>query len=89
MADEEHPRTGPRALGHEMSGALERCAVDPARPEPERVELAAEHGADFPYAVEILSAAVDIDDALEQRERFLVVRVDVADERALVTREHG
>ena len=70
-------------LGDEMPGALERCAVDPAGREAERLELGAEQLADFPDAVEVLRAAVDVDHALEERERVGVVRVDVVDERAL------
>ena len=46
----------------------------------------AEHAADLAHALEVLRAAVDVDDALEQRERVAVVRVDEIDERPLLSR---
>ena len=74
-------------LGDEVPGALERGAVDPARLKPERVEFGGEHAPHLSDAVEILCSAVDVDDALEQRERLAVVRVDVGGQGALVGRK--
>ena len=67
-----------------MSGALERRTVDPSRGEAEGIELGAEHVADAAHAREVHRAAVDVDDALEQRQRARVVRVDVTNDRTLV-----
>ena len=80
---------GARMIGDKMARALERGAVDPPRAEPERVELGAKRATDLSDALEILRAAVDVDDALEQRECVLVVRVDIGDERALVGSQSG
>ena len=46
VADEQDVRPGPGMVGDEVAGAVQRRAVDPARLEPERVELGAEHVAD-------------------------------------------
>jgi len=53
-------------LGHEMSGTLERCAVDPARREPKRVELSAKDIAHLTNAGQIERTAIDVDEAFEQ-----------------------
>ena len=78
VPDEEYLGSGPRMLGDQVAGAMERRAVDPASREAERVELRPEHVADLTHAGEVHRAAVDVHDALEQRERFGVVRVDRA-----------
>ena len=48
--------------------------------EPERLELRAEDAADLAHAVEVLGTAVDVDHALEQRERVASVGIDVIDQ---------
>ena len=77
----------PGCVGDEMPGALPRRAVDPPRREAERVELRAKDVADLAHAREVLRAAVDVDDALEQRERLGVVRVDRLDDCPLAAGE--
>ena len=80
-------RPGRATLGDEVSGALERRAVDPARREPQRVELGARKLSHLANAGKVLGAAVDVDGALEQRQRLAVVRVHVGDDRAFVGRQ--
>ena len=77
----------PRVLRDQVPGALERGAVDPPRLEAERVELLQEDLADLLHALEVLRAAVDVDDALEQRQRLRVVLVDEGGERLLFSRK--
>ena len=89
VSDEQDARSRARMIGDEMSRALERGAVDPSRAEPERIELGTERAPDFSDALEILRAAVDVDDTLEQRERLMIVRVNVGAERALVGGQAG
>ena len=76
MADQQDLRRRARVACDEMAGALPGGAVDPLRLESERVELGAKDRADLPHAVEVLRAAVDIDDALEERDGLVLVGVD-------------
>ena len=76
MADQQDLLRAPGMDGHQMAGALPRGAVDPLCLEAERVELGAEDRADLPDAVEVLRAAVDVDDALEERDGILATGVD-------------
>jgi len=76
VADEQHLRPGAGMFGDEMTRALKRGAVDPARLESQRVELRLEHFADFANARVITGTAVDVDNFLEERDAFVVVRVD-------------
>ena len=87
MADQENAPARPRALGDEMSGALERRSVDPAGREPQRVELGGEQLADLAHAGKVLRAAVDVDGPFEERQRLGVVGVHVSDDRAFVGRQ--
>ena len=73
----------PRMVRDQVPGALERGAVHPCRLEPERVELLAEEITNRAHAREIVSAAVDVDRLLEQRERAGVARVHRGHDRAL------
>ena len=79
MSRKRRPWSGP--LRDEVAGALERRAVDPAGREPERLELGREQLADGADAVEVLRAAVDVDGALEQRQRAGLTGVDRGDDR--------
>ena len=81
MSDQQHAGSGPLTLGDEMAGAIERCSVNPARREAERVELPAKDVADRAHAGEVHRAAIDVDDALEQRERLRVASIDGGGER--------
>ena len=72
-------------LADEVPGALERCAVHPACLESEGVQLLPKDLPDLLHAGMILGAAVDVDDPLEQRQRFVVVRVDKRHERLFVS----
>ena len=71
----------------QMTGALPRAAVDPLGLETEGRELRLEHAADAAHAFEVHRAAVDVDDALEQRDRFVGVGVDIRRGRTLRGRE--
>ena len=64
-------------LRDQMAGALKLRALNPARLEPEPVQRGAKDGANLADAGEVLRPTVDVDDALEQRQRLGVVRVDV------------
>jgi hypothetical protein len=86
MSDQQDARSAAAMLGDEMPRTLERRAVGPARREADGLELPPEDAADFADPFEILCAAVDVHDALEQRQRFGVVCVDEVHERALVRR---
>ena len=73
-------------LGDEMPGALERRTVDPPGGEPQRCELRREDAADLAHPVEILGTAVDVDHALEQRERVTGMSIDEIDQVPLLRR---
>src|SRR5262245_32801181 len=47
------------------------------------VEFRAEDVADLAHAGKVLRAAVDVDDLLEEREPFVVMRVDITDDSFL------
>ena len=87
VSNQQNPGTGARMPRDEMSRAMERRAVHPLRPESDRLELGAEDPPDLADAGEILSAAVDVDDPLEQRERLIVMSVHVRDDGAFLRRE--
>src|SRR5262249_17830987 len=87
MPDEQQLRAGTRMLGDEMPGPLEGLPVDPGRLEPECVELRAKDVADLPHSCEIHRAAVDVDEALQQRERFGIVFVDGSGDAAFLAGE--
>ncbi len=87
VTDEQYLLARPRMFGDEMAGAAKRCAVDPPRLKPERVELRAQYVGDLPDAGEVHRAAVDVDDALEQRECIGVVSIHRGNDRALCLRK--
>ena len=91
VADEHELRTGGRVDGHEVTGAMPRGAVHPLGLEAEAVELGAEDPADLAHAVEVLGAAVDVHDALEERQGVAVVRVRISGDRPFgrAARLHG
>ena len=76
VADQEKARASAWMVGDEMAGALERRPVDPPRPETQPVELRPKDIADLAHPREILRAAVDVDDFLQQRKRLGVAGVD-------------
>ena len=63
MADEQDLRRRAWMCRDQMARAIPRRAVHPLGLESERVELRAEDRADLTHAVEVLGAAVDVDDA--------------------------
>ena len=76
----------PRALArrNEVPAALHlRRHVRPARAEAERFELGGEYLADFADAFRIERAAVDVDRALEKRDRFVRARFHRGDNALL------
>ena len=75
-------RAGPRMFGDEMARALERRTVDPPRGEAQRVERRTQGIGNPSNAREVHRAAVDVDDALEQREGVAVVDIHRANHRA-------
>jgi hypothetical protein len=77
MADQQYLRRRSGMRRDQMPGALPRRAIHPAHREAERFQLGPEHGADSLDAGDVHRAAVDVDDTLEQRDRFVGVRVDV------------
>ena len=84
MANQENPPARPRTVGDEMSSTFERRPVDPSRREAQGGELGGEEFSDLAHARMVLRAAVDVDRALEQRQRLGIVRVHVGDDGALV-----
>src|SRR5262249_21670246 len=64
-------------LGEEVAGAMGCIHGDPSGLEMERAELLGEDIADLAYAVEVHRPAVHVYEALEQGDRFVVVRIDV------------
>jgi hypothetical protein len=83
MSDEQNPRSGSRMIGDEMSAAFDLVLIHPLRLESESVELGAKDRPHLPHTRKVVRAAVDVDDALEQRETFIVVSVDRFHERAI------
>src|SRR6476620_10249878 len=74
-------------LGDEVAGAPECRAVNPLRLEAKCIELRAEHVANLAYPSEVHRAAVYVHDPFEERQRFGVVSIDGAHDRALARRE--
>ena len=69
MADEQQLQSCTPMLRDQMSGAFHGALIDPARGEAERVELRPQHVTNGADAGMIAGAAVDVDEALEQRDR--------------------
>src|SRR5205085_10407450 len=82
--NEQQLRSWSGVLGDEMPRTMKRRAVHPVRGEAQRVELDTEHVGDATNAAEIHRSAVDVDDALQERERARVLRVDGASDDSLV-----
>ena len=87
MTDEQESPAAAGMIGDQVARALERRAVDPSRLEAKLLELGGEELADLPHAGEVLRAAVDVDRALEERERLGPVSIDMLDNPPLVTRQ--
>jgi hypothetical protein len=84
MSYEKELRSRCRVLRDEMPSTMERRTVHPVCSETQRVQLTAQHVGDTTDASEVHGAAVDVDDALQQRERPCVFGVDGASHGAFV-----
>ena len=83
VPDEQHPRAGsPVELREQVARSIHlRRHVDPTDVEAESGELFLERAPHLPHAGGVHRPAVDVDDALEERDRFLGMLVDVTGDR--------
>ncbi len=78
MADQQElpARAITLPLGDEVSGAIPRRALRPARGEAELLELRCERVSHSAHAGKVVRAAVDVDQAFQQRDRLRRSRVN-------------
>ena len=83
MPDQENPDAAAGMFRHEMAGAAPFRSVDPRGLEAKPVECRTKDRAHLAHAGVVLRAAVDVDHALEERQSFSNMRVDVRRDCAL------
>src|SRR5690606_21474733 len=83
MPDEEHVRALAGPFRDYLTRTFPFLSIAPASLEPECIKLLAKQSPDFADAFEIHRAAVDVHSALEQRQRFVIVRLHESDKRTL------
>src|SRR5205814_1739957 len=80
MPDEQDLRPGRPMLADQMARPADGGLIDPLRAEANAIELGAEDPSDLADTLQVHRPAVDVDDALEQRDCLRVRGVDMRDD---------